>query len=165
MWKKKLHEEQWQKSHFQIRFWRGETPVGSLASLSGLAPPWHHALVSGSHLDPKIQAPELSELESVEVELGSCCSNLDKQVSDEICRTRKRQFEIPFRLKAAACPEWLRARFLLVVFFENEEELTRKTFTTSLNTPNPNTYVKFIFLRTSPLRQDPPWGYFCHLWS
>ena len=42
----------------------------------------------------EIQAPEL---ESVELELGSCCSDLDKQVSDEICRTRKRQFEIPFR--------------------------------------------------------------------
>ena len=46
----------------------------------------------------EIQAPELSELESVELELGNCCSDLDKQVSDEICRTRKRQFEIPFRL-------------------------------------------------------------------
>ena len=31
----------------------------------------------------EIQAPELSELESVELELGSCCSDLDKQVSDE----------------------------------------------------------------------------------
>ena len=46
----------------------------------------------------KTQAPELSELESVGLELGSCCSNFDKQVSDEICRTRKRQFEIQFRL-------------------------------------------------------------------
>ena len=46
----------------------------------------------------EIQAPELSELERVELELGSCCSDLDKQVSDEICRTRKRHFEIPFRL-------------------------------------------------------------------
>ena len=46
----------------------------------------------------EIQAAELPELESVELELGSCCSDLDKQVSDEICRTRKRQFEIPFRL-------------------------------------------------------------------
>ena len=46
----------------------------------------------------EIQAPELSELQSVELEIGSCCSDLDKQVSDEICRTRKRQFEIPFRL-------------------------------------------------------------------
>ena len=45
----------------------------------------------------EIQAPELSEPESVELELGSCCSDLDKQVSDKICRARKRQFEIPFR--------------------------------------------------------------------
>ena len=52
----------------------------------------------------EIQAPELSELESVELELGCCCSDLDEQVSDEICRTRKRQFEIPFRLWAASCP-------------------------------------------------------------
>ena len=46
----------------------------------------------------EIQAAELPELESVELELGSCCSDLEKQVSDEICRTRKRQFQIPFRL-------------------------------------------------------------------
>ena len=48
-------------------------------------------------------------------------------------------------------PEWLCTRFLGVVFLANEEELTGNTFTTSLNTTNPNTYVKFIFLRTSPL--------------
>ena len=46
----------------------------------------------------EIQAPDLSELESVELELGSCCSDLAKQVLDEICRTRKRQLEIPLRL-------------------------------------------------------------------
>ena len=51
-----------------------------------------------------IQAPELSELESFEIELGSCCFDLDNKVSDEICRTRKKQFEIPFRLWAASCP-------------------------------------------------------------
>ena len=45
----------------------------------------------------EIQAPELSELESVQIELGSCCSDLDKQVSEEICRIWRRQFEIPFR--------------------------------------------------------------------
>ena len=43
----------------------------------------------------EIQAAELPELESVELELGSCCSDLEKQVTDEICRARKRQFEIP----------------------------------------------------------------------
>ena len=48
--------------------------------------------------------------------------------------------------------EWPRAPFLSGVFLANEEELTGNTFTTSPNTANPNTYVKFIFLRTS---QDP----------
>ena len=74
----------------------------SSASFSGLAPPWRHALVSGSHLDPKMTENSSSgavrAIESVELELGSCCSDLDKQVSEEIRRTRKRQFEIPFRL-------------------------------------------------------------------
>ena len=42
------------KSHFQICLWRGEMPVGSSASLSGLAPPWRHTLVSGSHFDPEM---------------------------------------------------------------------------------------------------------------
>ena len=99
----------------------------------------------------KIQAPELSELESVELELGSCCSDLDKQVSDEVCRTRKRQLRSHFVFGPRHAPEWLRTRFLPVNFLANEEEMTEKTFTTSLNTTNPNTYVKFIFLRTSPL--------------
>ena len=45
-----------------------------------------------------LQAPELPELKSVEIELGSCCFDLDNKVSDKICRARKKQFEIPFRL-------------------------------------------------------------------
>ena len=57
-----------------------------------------------------------------------------------------------FVFRPRHAPEWLRARFLPVAFLANEEELTGKTFTTSLNTTNPITYVKFIFLRTSPLR-------------
>ena len=56
-----------------------------------------------------------------------------------------------FVFRPRHAPEWLRARFLQVIFLANEEELTGKTFTTPLNTTNPNTYVKFIFLRTSPL--------------
>ena len=82
-----------------FQFVSGETTVGNSASLSGLAPPWRHALVSGSHVDPKMKkAPELSERESVEIELGSRCFDLGNGVSDEICRTRKKEFEIPFRL-------------------------------------------------------------------
>ena len=44
-----------------------------------------------------------------------------------------------FVFRPRHAPEWLRARFLSVIFLANEEELTRKTFTTSLNTTNPNT--------------------------
>ena len=58
-----------------------------------------------------------------------------------------------FVFRPRHAPEWLRARFLPVVFLANEEELTGKTFTTPLNTTNPDTYVKFIFLRTSPLKE------------
>ena len=41
----------------------------------GLAPPWRHALVSGSHLDPKMTGNSgsgavTSELESLELSLG-----------------------------------------------------------------------------------------------
>ena len=45
-----------------------------------------------------IQAPELSELKRIENEHGSCRFDLHNKVSDEICRTRKKQFEIPLRL-------------------------------------------------------------------
>ena len=75
--------------------WKFSESLGAGASL---VPRTRQRISLGSENDWKIQAPELSELESVDLELGSCCSDLDKQVSDEICRTRKRQFEIPFRL-------------------------------------------------------------------
>ena len=56
-----------------------------------------------------------------------------------------------FVFRPRHAPGWLRTWFLPIVFLANEEELTGKTFTTSLNATNPNTYVKFIFLWTSPL--------------
>ena len=63
------------------------------------------SLKLGSENDRKFRLRSCTaELEGVELELGSCCSDLDKQVSDEVCRTGKRQFEIPFRLYAASCP-------------------------------------------------------------
>ena len=99
----------------------------------------------------EVQAAELSELESVEPELGSCCSNLINKywVRYDVLGRDNLRSHFVFRPRHA--PEWLRAQFLPVVFLANEEELTGKTFTTSLNTTNPNTHVKFIFLRTSPL--------------
>ena len=55
-----------------------------------------------------------------------------------------------FVFRPRHAPEWLRTRFLPVVFLANEE-LTGKTFTTFFNTTKPNTYVKVIFPRASPL--------------
>ena len=76
----------------------------SLGTGASLAPPTRQRISLGSENDWKFRLRSCRELESVGLELGSCCSDLDKLVSDQICRTRKRQFEIPFRLKAASCP-------------------------------------------------------------
>ena len=76
----------------------------------------------------EIRAPELSEPESVELELGSCCSDLDKQVSDKICRTRKKQFEIPFRLKAASCPRVTSYSILPGLLSRKRRRTDRKDF-------------------------------------
>ena len=67
-------------------------------------------------------------------------------------RLRRDNLRSHFVFRPRHAPEWLRTWLLPVVFLGNEEKLTGKAFTTSLNTTNPNTYVKFIFLRTSPLR-------------
>ena len=128
------------------------------SEVQGVSRGWRLPGAMHSSADPtwirkwlEIQAPELSEVESVELELGSCCSDLDKQVSDEMCRTRKRQFEIPFRLEAASCPRVTSCSIPPGRRSSKRRRTDRKEFTTFLNTPNPNTYVKFIFLRTSPL--------------
>ena len=94
----------------------------------------------------EIQAPEL---ESVELELGSCCSDFDKHVSDEVCWTRKRQFEIPFCLLAVSCP-WVTSCSIPTGRLSRKRRRTdRKDFYHVPQHPNPNTYAKFIFLRTS----------------
>ena len=83
-----------------FKFVSGEE--GRPSEVQRISPGWRLPSADLTWIDIRkwleIQAPELSEVESVELELGSCCSDLDKQVSDEICRTQKRQFENPFRL-------------------------------------------------------------------
>ena len=77
-----------------------------------------------------------------------------KLVNEDLARTGRSHainLRSHFVIRPRRAPEWLRARFFGVVFLANEGELAEKSFTTSLNTTNPNTYVKFIFLRTSPL--------------
>ena len=48
----------------------------SLGAGASLAPRTRQRISLGSENELEIQAPELSELESVELELGSCCSEL-----------------------------------------------------------------------------------------
>ena len=55
------------------------------------------------------------------------------------------QFEIPFRRRAAS---------FLVDFLANERELTRKTFTTSLASPNPNILCEIHFPVKFPLKYN-----------
>ena len=58
-----------------------------------------------------------------------------------------------FVIRPRRAPEWLHARFFWAVFLANDGELTGKTFTTSLNTTNPNRDMCEIpFPPTFPLR-------------
>ena len=79
----------------------------SLGAGASLAPRTRQRISLGSENDWKFRLRSSQSWNcGVDLELGCCCSDLpvDKQVLDEICRTRKRQFEIPFRLSAASCP-------------------------------------------------------------
>ena len=99
----------------------------------------------------EIQTPELPELESVELELRSCCSDLDKQVSDKICRTRKRQFEDRISSLGRVMPP---SDFVLDSSRSSFSQ--RKKNWPQRHLPGPwtsqtLTNMKFIFLGTSPL--------------
>ena len=141
-------------------------PVGSSASLSGPAPPWRHGLVSGSHLDPKSENDWKFRLRSCQswkasgLSLGVVVPTSINWYRMSYVGLGRDSLRSHFVFRPRHAPEWLRPRFLPVFFLANEEELTGKTFTTSLNTTNPNTYVKFIFLRTSPLNSDSTYGFF-----
>ena len=165
MWKEKLLEEKWRmkkkgnhrpkKSHFQIRFWRGETPVGSSASLSELAPPWRRTYVSGSHWIHKwlkrIFLFAVQQLTDVQDSTRDQSRHLVKTGPIMAGQSHATNLKSHFVFSPHRAPEWLHARFFRVVFLANEGELTGRTFTTSLNTTSPNTNVKFIFFSGLPL--------------
>ena len=57
-----------------------------------------------------------------------------------------------FVIRPCRALERLRARFFWVVFLANEGELAGKTFTTSLNTTNPNTLCEIHFSPNFPFK-------------
>ena len=122
----------------------------SLGTGASLAPRTRQRISLGSENDWKFRRRCCQSWKASGLSLGVVVPT-----SINWCRMRyvglgKDSLRSDFVFRPRHAPEW-RARFLPVVFLANEEELTGKTFTTSFNTTNPNTYVKFIFLRTSPL--------------
>ena len=164
MWKKKLHEEQWQKSHFQIRSWKRRDSRRKFSEFLGagasLAPRLCQRIPLGSVNDWKgssfLQVQQLTDAQDSTRSIAT--SGQDRARTGWSSHMTNLRSHFVIRPRRAL--EWLRARFFRAVFLANEGELTGKTFTTSHNTTNPNIYVKFIFLRTSPLMKKRLGSYF-----
>ena len=123
-------------------------PLGADASL---APRTRQRISLGSENDCKFRLRSCQSWKASSFSLGVVVPTWINKYRVRYVGLGSDNLRSHFVFRPRHAPEWLRARFLPVVFLANEEELTGKTFTTSLNTTNPNTYVKFIFLRTSPL--------------
>ena len=74
----------------------------SLGAGASLAPRTRQRISLGSENDWKFRLRSCQSWKALRLSLEVV--DVDKQVSDEICQTPKRQFEIPFRLQAASCP-------------------------------------------------------------
>ena len=127
----------------------------SLRAGASLAPPWRRVYVSGSHLDPYMNArlerivlfasattDRRARLDSWSISM----SGQDRARTGRSGHATNLRSHVVIRPRCA--PEWLHARFFQVVFLANEGELTGKTFTTPLNTTNLNTYSETRLLRT-----------------
>ena len=124
----------------------------SLGAGASLAPRTRQRISLGSENDWKFRLRSSQSWKASTLSLGVVFPTLITKYRMKYVELGKDNLRSHFVFRPRHAPEWLRARFPPVVFLTNEEELTGKTFTTSLNTTNPNTYVKFIFLRTSPLK-------------
>ena len=123
----------------------------SLGAGACLAPRTRQRIPLGSENDWKFRLRSCQSWKASSLSLGVVVPTYINKYRMRYVELGRDNLRSHFVFRPRHAPEWLRARFLPVIFLTNEEELTRKTFTTPLNTTNPNTYVKFIFLRTSPL--------------
>ena len=127
----------------------------SLGAGASLAPRTRQRISLGSENDWKFRLRSCQRWKASSLSLGVVVPTLINKYRMRYVGLRRDNLRSHFVFRPCHAPEWLHARFLPGVVLANEEELTGKTFTTSRNATNLNTYVKFIFLRTSPLRQDP----------
>ena len=123
----------------------------SLGAGVSLAPRTRQRISLGSENDWKFRLQSCQSWKASSLSLGTVVLTQINKLQMKYIELGKDNLRSHFVFRPRHAPEWLRAQFPPVVFLGNEEELTGKTFTTSLDTTNPNTYVKFIFLRTSPL--------------
>ena len=123
----------------------------SLGTGASLAPRTRQRIPLGFENDWKFRLRSCQSWKAFSVSLGVVVPTYINKYRVRYVGLGRDDLRSHFVFRPRHAPEWLHARFLPTVFLPNEEELTGKTFTMSLNTTNPNTYVKFIFLRTSPL--------------
>ena len=126
----------------------------SLGAGASLAPRTRQRISLGSENDWKFRLRSCQNWKASSLSLGVVVPTSINRYWLRYVGLGRGNLRSHFVFRPRHAPEWLRARFLPVAFLANEEELTGKTFTTSLNTTNPITYVKFIFLRTSPLNEQ-----------
>ena len=125
----------------------------SLGTGASLAPRVRQRIPLGSENDWKFRLWSCRSWKASSVSLGGVVPTSINKYRVRYVGLGRDNLRSHFVFRPRHAPEWLHARFLPTVFLANEEEMIGKTFTTSLDTTNPNTYVKFIFLRTSPLNQ------------
>ena len=121
----------------------------SLGAGASLAPRTRQRISLGSENDWKSRLQSCQSWKASSLSLGVVVPTSINKYRMRYVGLRRDNLRSHFVFRLRHAPECLRAQFLPVVFLANEEELTGKTFTTSLNTTNPIAYVKF---RTSPLR-------------
>ena len=124
----------------------------SLGAGASLAPCTRQRIPLGSENDWEFRLRSCQSWNASKMSMGVVVSTYITKYRMRYVGLGRNNLRSHFVFRPGHAPEWLRGRFLPVVFLSNEEKLTGKIFTTSLNTTNPNTYVKFIFLQTSPLK-------------
>ena len=111
----------------------------SLGAGASLAPRTRQRISLGSEIDWKFRLWSRQSWKASRLSLGVVVPTSINKYRMRYVGLRRDNLRSHFVFRPRHGPEWLRARFLTVVFLANEEELAGKTFTTFLNTTNPNT--------------------------
>ena len=126
----------------------------SLGAGASLAPRTRQRISLGSENDWKFRLRSCQSWKASSLSLGVVVPTSINKYRMKYVGLRRDNLRSHFVFRPRHAPEWLRARFPPVVFLANEEEQTGKTFTTSLNTTNPNTYVKIHFPPNFPFNNQ-----------